>query len=65
VKIEDAVIMAELTTNYMRTSAKIQGVELDEQSIRLVDVIETLASYAKRQITQETVGKVIGRERLQ
>ena len=64
-KIEDAVIMAELTTNYMRTSAKIQGVELDEQSIRLVDVIETLASYAKRQITQETVGKVIGRERLQ
>ena len=29
-KIEDAVIMAELTTNYMRTSAKVQGVELDE-----------------------------------
>ena len=58
-KIEDAIIYGEMTTAFMRSSFSLQGIEIDKNTMALIEVIETLSRFAKENILKNKINGVL------
>jgi len=46
-KLQDAITLGENTAKMLRSSSVLQGIELDQNTLRTIEIIETLVEHCK------------------